>query len=130
MFWEHLTGLMEPASAWFKTTVTGGCIAWNSNGFTIKGNNDTRYTVNNSINRDMTGMSFKTSDTGVTNTDGTITSTVWANPDFGVSKIKYHGYTMLTGTDFRARTWHNSRDSAYLCIEMSDYQYRNVVQKV
>ena len=84
-------------SSWFKTTVTGGCFAWNTNGFTIKGNNDTRYTVNYQ-NRDMTGICFKTSDTGVTNTDGTITSTVWANPDFGISKIKYQGNNLTNQT--------------------------------
>ena len=87
---------IEPAASWVKTSVTGGCIAWNSNGFTIKANNDTQYKINNS-SQSFTGMSFKTSDTGVSNTDGSITSTVYANPDFGVSKIKFTG-TNAAGT--------------------------------
>jgi len=86
---------MKQSSSWIKSS--SNCFTWNSTGFDIHYNSETQYAVNNNAQQ-FTGYCFKTSDTGVTNTDGSLTSTVWANPDFGISKIKFNGNGTTTAT--------------------------------
>ena len=86
---------MTGVSSWLKSS--SNCFTWNSTGFDIHYTLETQYRVNNTAQQ-FTGYCFKTSDTGVTNTDGSLTSTVWANPDFGISKIKFNGDGTSTAT--------------------------------
>ena len=68
----------------------GYLASFNSNGFTSGvGTNDGQYF--NGSGKNFVAWCFKAGGTAVSNTDGTITSTVSANPDAGFSIVSYTG---------------------------------------
>jgi len=70
-------------------TVTGGVNSFNTDGMTIQ--NDATYANINASSTTYIGWQWKAGGTGVTNTSGTITSTVSANPTAGFSIVTYTG---------------------------------------
>jgi hypothetical protein len=75
-----------------------GVTAFSSGGFTVSDITSGGYGVNeNAVS--YIGWQWKGGGTGVSNTSGTITSTVSANPSAGFSVVKYNGnYNGSTGT--------------------------------
>jgi hypothetical protein len=69
-----------------ETTLTQGLQSFNTNGFTVGNNNQ-----ENASGSTYVAWCWKAGGTAVSNTDGTITSTVSANPDAGFSIVKYTG---------------------------------------
>jgi hypothetical protein len=67
-----------------------GVSAFNSNGFTVNDVSSSGYGVNES-SVSYVGWQWKANGAGVSNTDGTITSTVSANTDSGFSIVTYTG---------------------------------------
>ena len=65
-------------------TYSNGIQSFDSDGFTINGNNGW---FNSSTNKDYVAWCWKAGDSNVSNTVGTITSTVRANPTYGFSII-------------------------------------------
>lgn len=122
---------INQSSNWYKSSLN--CVTWNDDNFVIDANSDTRNFIN--TDRDFTGMAFKTSDTGVSNTDGSITSTVYANPDFGVSKIKFtgtgsagtigHGLGTTPELVFTFRLDSYSSGTGYKTCDPATYRYHN-----
>jgi len=62
--------------------------SFDSDGFTVSFASSTRV---NQTNNDYVAWCWKAGDSNVSNTDGTITSTVRANPDYGFSIVSYTG---------------------------------------
>ena len=69
-----------------ETTDTGGLTAFGSTGFTVSTNNDYNTSAATYV-----AWNWKAGGTGVTNTNGTITSTVSANTTSGFSVVTYTG---------------------------------------
>lgn len=69
-----------------ETTDTNGLTAFNSTGFTV--GSDSNYNTNAAT---YVGWQWKGGGTGVSNTSGSITSTVSANPTAGFSAVTYTG---------------------------------------
>jgi hypothetical protein len=78
-------GLVSNSTA-AETTDTNGLTAFNSGGFTV--GSDATYNTNAAT---YVGWQWKGGGTGVSNTDGTITSTVSANPTAGISVVTFTG---------------------------------------
>ena len=72
-----------------EATVSGGVNSFNSNGMTIQ--NDASLANLNASGTTYVGWQWKAGGTGVTNTSGTITSTVSANTTAGFSVVTYSG---------------------------------------
>ena len=67
-----------------------GLVSFDSNGFTLDGDTYT-YGGTNSSGYNYVAWNWKANGTGVSNTDGSITSTVSANPTAGFSVVTYTG---------------------------------------
>jgi hypothetical protein len=76
--------------AWGSSTLS----SFNSNGFSLGA--DTTYLIANSSANTFVGWQWKGGGTGVSNTSGTITSTVSANPTAGISVVSFS--TVTSGT--------------------------------
>ncbi len=80
-----------------RTSVDKGLTSFDSNGFTVKDTSTGDYEINGpnggtySGNGSYVAWAWKAGGTAVSNTDGSITSTVSANPDAGFSIVKYTG---------------------------------------
>jgi hypothetical protein len=84
------TKYLESNSTNAETTDTTSVTAINSNGFSLGAGTSTYYTNRNGDS--FVGWQWKANGgTGVTNTSGTITSTVSANPTAGFSVVTYSG---------------------------------------
>jgi hypothetical protein len=70
-----------------ETTVTSGLTSFTSDGFVLSSGND----VNGIATNTYVGWSWDSGSSGVTNTDGTITSTVRTNTTAGISTVLYTG---------------------------------------
>ena len=70
-----------------ETTVTSGLTSFTSDGFVLSSGND----VNGIATNTYVGWSWDSGSSGVTNTDGTITSTVRTNTAAGISTVLYTG---------------------------------------
>ena len=82
---------INDGSSW--TQGSNDLISWSDTGFTLKkstATNGNQYSWYKDTNSHV-GVAFATSDTGVTNTDGDITSTVYVNPESNVSKFTFTG---------------------------------------
>ena len=74
-----------------------GVTAFNSNGFSVTDDSVGNYEVNGSSGS-IVAWQWKAGGTGVTNTSGTITSTVSANPTAGFSVVTFTAQSSGTGT--------------------------------
>jgi hypothetical protein len=72
-------------------TTTNGILSINSDGYTLVGTGSGSGVFNGNLGHTYASWNWKASGTTVTNTNGTITSTVSANPDAGFSIVSYTG---------------------------------------
>ena len=79
-------------------SVNGGVQSIDSNGFTAFEGTDGTYQGTNKSGNNYVAWCWKAGGAAVTNTDGTITSQVSANPDAGFSIVKYTGNSGATRT--------------------------------
>ena len=93
--YDSIRGLnkeLVPNSTLAESIATDGLASFNANGFTISGGG---YVTNRS-GYDYVAWCWKAGGSAVTNTNGTIASTVSANTDAGFSIVKYDGATNAT----------------------------------
>lgn len=80
------TKVIQSNTTTAEQTFATGLTSFNSNGFTTGSNSDTNTNGNSYV-----GWQWKANGAGVTNTDGSITSTVSANTTSGFSVVTYTG---------------------------------------
>jgi len=85
--------LTNSPGAEYTTNYNGGFESFDDGGFTVKAGIDTGGRSNNTGSSDRTyvAWNWKAGGSGSTNTDGSITSTVSANPSAGFSIVSYTG---------------------------------------
>jgi hypothetical protein len=76
----------------------GGLSSFNSNGITVSSGSDNTYKVTNGSGQTYVAWNWKANGAGVTNTAGSITSTVSANTTSGFSVVTYTGNLTGSGT--------------------------------
>ena len=122
--YQHLLfDSVRGATKYLKTDATSGeqtnastLSSFNSDGFTLGGDNEI-----NKSSETYVAWCWKANGTAVSNTDGTITSSVSANPDYGFSVLKWSG----DGTDANKTVGHGLSSAPKLIIIKSRDESRH-----
>jgi len=110
--WHHMGDVLRGADKRLQTnstnaesTATTGITSWDSDGFSLGDNGDTNSNTNN-----FASWNWLAGGTGVSNTDGSITSTVSANTTSGFSIVSY------TSTGSNATVGHSLGEAPAMII--------------
>jgi hypothetical protein len=104
-------------SAEYTESTNNGLISFDSDGFTV--GNDGNYTAYNQSGSSIVAWNWKANGAGVSNTDGTITSTVSVNTTSGFSIVTY------TGTGANATVGHGLGVAPSMILGMNRTSVRN-----